>query len=150
MRINLYAQNRHTLIIDGVPISGFADGDWAQVKVEGNVAARTQGGDGPAMNLSTPQGGAITVNILPTSPALGILYSIRDSQKTNPRMFSIVLMTGTEEIIKGAGCAFGDMPQFQSGGPTMQGRQFVFECLEIQLDTSAVESVVGGFVGGLL
>ena len=26
MRLNLYAQNRHTLIIDGVPISGFADG----------------------------------------------------------------------------------------------------------------------------
>ena len=120
------------------------------MKVDGNAAARTQGGDGPSMNLSTAQGGTITVNLLPTSPALGVLYSIRDAQRVNPRMFSIVLMTGVEEVIKGAGCAFGDTPQFQSGGPTMQGRQFVFECLEIQLDTSAIESVVGGFVGALL
>ena len=149
MRVNLYAQNRHTLIIDGVPITDFAEGDWMQVKVDGNAASRTHGGDGPAMNLSTAQGGQITISLKPTSPALGTLYETRDAQST-PRMFGIVLMTGVEEVITAAGCAFGDLPQFQTGGPTMQPRQFHFECLQVQMDTSAVEAIAGGFVGGLI
>lgn len=149
-RINLYAQNRHTLIIDGIPITGFADGDWMQVKADGNAAQRTTGGDGPAMNLTVDQGGQVTINLLPTSPALGQLYGLRDVQKINPRLFSIVLMSGVEEVITAQGCAFGELPQMQTGGPTMQGRQFVFEALKITFDTSAVETIVGGFIGGLL
>jgi len=149
-RINLYAQNRHTLVVDGTPITGFADGDWLAVKVDGNVAERTQGGDGPSMNISVPQGGIITVNLLPTSPALGILYSIRDAQQLTPRLFSIVLISGVEEIIQAGGCAFGELPEFQTGGPTMKGRSFPFECSQIKLDSSGVEAVAGGLLGGLI
>lgn len=150
MRVNLYAQNRHTLIIDGFPITGFAEGDFMTVKMEGNSANRTKGGDGPAMNIATGQGGVISISLLPTSPYLGDLYAIREQQKNNPRLFSIVLMTGVEEVITAAGCAFGELPQFQSGGPSMQGRQFDIECLKIDLDQSAVESIEGGLIGGLI
>lgn len=150
MRLNLYAQNRHVLIIDGVPMSGFADGDYIDVDIEGNAAERTKGGDGPAMNLAVAQGGKISVKLLPTSPALGTLYAIRDAQKLTPRLFGIVLVSGVEEVINAAGCAFGKLPAFSTGGPTMQARGFDFECLEIKLDTSAVEAVSGGFVGGLI
>jgi hypothetical protein len=146
MRINLYAQNRHTLILDGIPITGFADGDWMQVKVDGNAAARTQGGDGPAMNLSVPQGGAITLNLLPTSPAMGALYEIRKQQVLTPRLFGIVLVTGVEEVIQAAGCAFGDLAQFATGGPTMQGRTFNIEALQIKMDGSAVEAIAGALL----
>jgi len=96
------------------------------------------------------QGGTVTINLLPTSPALGIMYAIRDAQALNPRLFGIVLMSGVEEVITAAGCAFGDLPQFQTGGPTMQGRQFLFECLKLTLDTSAVEAIAGGALGGLI
>lgn len=149
-RKNIYMQARHTLIIDGVPITGFADGDHLQIKPEGNAAARSQGGDGPAMNISVDQGGQITISLLPTSPALGTLYSLRDAQKLSPRLFGIVLMSGVEEVITGAGCAFGELPQFSTGGPTMQGRQFLFECLKIKMDSSAVEAIAGGSLGGVL
>ena len=150
MRSSLYMQQRHTIVIDGVPCSGFAEGDYIQVKLDGAAAARTQGGDGPAMNVSVDQGGQIMISLNPISPVLGVLYGIRDAQKVTPRMFSIVLMSGVEEIITASGCAFGDLPQFSTGGPTMQPRQFAFECLKIKLDTSAVEVLDGGFVGGLI
>ena len=150
MRIPLYAQGRHVLIIDGVPIQGFAEGDHIQVKLDGNAAARTLGGDGPAMNLSVAQGGKLTCSLQPVSPALGVLYALRDEQRSNPRLFSVVLMTGVEEVITASGCAFGDLAQFATGGPTQQPRAFDIECLEIKLDTSAVESIGGGFLGGLI
>jgi hypothetical protein len=149
-RINLYGQNRHVLVLDGVPISGFKDGDWIQIKDEGNAATRTHGGDGPSMNLSTYQGGQITFGLNPTSPVLGPLYALRNQQKNNPRLFSIQLITGVEEVISAAGCAFGELPQFATGGDKMSGRDILIEALQITLDTSATEAISGGLLGGLV
>ena len=145
-RINLYAQNRHTLIVDGVAIQGFAEGDFLSVKQDGNAAARTQGADGPSMNISSAQGGNITIELQPTSPALGQLYALREQQLREPRMFSIVLVSGVDETINAAGCAFGEQPQFATGGPTMQGRQFSIEALQIKMDTSETGAVEGGLL----
>jgi hypothetical protein len=149
-RINLYSQGRHIIIVDGYPLSGFAEGDFLQIKKDGNAAVRTHGGDGPSMNLSTEQGGTITLSLLPTSPALGQMYAIREGQVNNPRLFSIQMTSGVEELWSASGCAFGDMPQFTTGGPTMQPRQFSIEFLQMRMDTSAVTAVAGGLLGGLL
>jgi len=146
MRINLYAQNRHTLVLDGIPMSDFSDGDFIQIKADGNAASRTQGGDGPGMNISTDQGGSIHISLKPTSPVLGILYELRKQQQNNPRMFSFMVMTGVDEVISAMGCAFGELPQAQTGGPTMQGRQFALECLRVEWDPSGVEPAEGGMI----
>lgn len=149
-RISLYAQNRHTLILDGVPIQGFGEGDFIDIKQDGNAAERTLGADGPSMNLSTEQGGTLTIGLKPTSPAIGTMYALRKQQSRNPRLFSIVLISGVEEIISAGGCGFGDMPQFSTGGPTMQTRQFLIQSLKIDMDESAVEAIEGGILGGLI
>ena len=149
MRLNLYGQGRHSLLIDGIPVGGYADGDWLSVKENGNAGEITEGGDGPSMNLSVSQGGLITIGLFPTSKALGSIYGIRDKQRKTPRMFSILLYSGVDELIQASGCAFADLPQWASGGPKQTGRQFAFACLSIKQDTSAVEALVGGFVGGL-
>lgn len=136
-RINLYAQNRHTLIIDGVQISGFAEGDFLTVKEDGNAAVRNAGADGPSMSISTKQGGNFTLSLTPVSPALGSVYSMREKQNAIPRLFNVRLLSGVDELINFEGCAFADHPQFTTGGPTMQPRQFSFECLGITMDHSA-------------
>ena len=146
-RINLYAQDRHTVIVDGVMLSGFSEGDHIEVDVEGNAAARSLGGDGPAMNLSVKQGGKISVSLLPTSPALGQMYGIRDVQALTPRMFTVSVMTGVEEVITASGCGFGKLPAFTTGGEKMQPRKFDIECLVINMDISAVEAIAGSFFG---
>ena len=147
---NIYLQARHSLIIDGVPIQGFAEGDWMEIKLEGAAATRTKGGDGPSMNITADQGGSITISLKPTSPALGSLYGLRDAQKINPRFFSIILMSGVGEVVMASGCAMGEPAQIKGGGPAMQAREFPFECLKIGMDTSALEAVDGGFIGGLV
>ena len=147
---NIYLQQRHTVILDGVPIQGFAEGDWMGIKLEGAGASRSKGGDGPAMNVTTDQGGQITVTLNPTSPALGFFYGLRDAQKISPRFFSIIVMSGVGEVLMASGCAMGELAQIKSGGPTMQGREFVFECLKINMDTSVLEAAAGGFIGGLV
>ena len=141
MKKNIYMQGRHILLVDGIPLSGFADGDYVQIKQDGNAASRTQGGDGPQMSISVAQGGQFTISLLPTSPVLGLMYELRNAQKLNPRLISIVLMSGVEEMITASGCAFGDQPQFATGGPTMQPRQFALECLAINMDLTATELI---------
>ena len=151
MRMNLYGQGRHIVVVDGIPLTGFAEGDFISIKADGNAAQRTQGGDGPAMNLTVAQGGQVTLSLLPTSPAIGLMYQIRGAQLVNPRLFNVVVMTGVDEVITAAGCAFGDLPQLATGGPTMQARQFVFEALKIIFDPASVEAIIGGAVlGGVL
>jgi hypothetical protein len=146
MRLNLYGQNRHILVIAGVPITGFAPGDFLSVKLEGNAATRTKGADGPSMNLTTDQGGTLSVSLKPTSPALGTLYALRDAQKVNPVLFGIVLTTGVEEVISAVGCAFGELDEITTGGEEMAARKFNFECSKIILDVSGVNPVSGGLV----
>lgn len=150
MRLPLYSQNLHTLIIDGFPITGFADGDWLSVKIDGGGVTRTQGSQGPVLNRVAPQGGQITVNLLPTSRALGDVLGIREDVFSNHRLFNVALITGVEEIITALGCGFGDMPEWGSGGAVMGPRGFVLECTEIKLDASGVKNLPGGLFGGLV
>ena len=138
------------MVLAGVPMSGFGEGDWIEIKLDGNAAQRSMGGDGPSMNLSVPQGGKITIGLLPTSPVIGAMYEIRNLQSANPSMFTLSLMTGTEEIITAAGCAFGDLQQFVTGGEKMQTRKFDMECLQISLDVASVESILGDVAGSLI
>jgi hypothetical protein len=149
-RINLYGQNQHTVIWDGLPISGFMEGDFMEVECDGNEASRTLGGDGPSMNISTAQGGQVSITLMPTSPAIGPLYALREQQRSNPRLFSIVLVTGVQEVINAAGCAYAKLPKFSTGGPKMQGRQFIAECLEVSMDPTITSGASGGLLGGLL
>jgi len=150
MRIDLYAQMNNTVIVDGIPLAGFAEGDFMEIDVDGNAAQRSLGGDGPAMNLSVQQGGKISISLLPTSPAIGELYGIRNVQAVTPRLFTIVLLTGVNETIHASGCAFGKLPSFSSGADKMAARKFDFECLKVEMDTSAIEALSSGWVGGLI
>lgn len=148
MRLNFYAQNRNLVIVNGVQLPGPGDGDWIEIDLEGNEASRVHGGDGPSMSISTAQGGKITIGLLPTSPALPTMYALRDAQQTNPSLFNVQVVSGVDEVILATGCGFGKLPAFQSGGPQMRSRQFAFECMEIQMDLSAVEALNGGMLGG--
>ena len=146
MRQNLYAQNRHILIVDGQHWTGFADGDYIDFEFHGNAATRTEGGDGPSMNLSSPQGGTVTIGLKVDSPSLGSAYELRDAQRSNPRYINIQLVTGTEEVITASGCMFAKLPASRTGGPVQSPRQFVFEALLMTPDFSASESIDGGML----
>ena len=150
MRINLYAQNRHIVIVDSEHWTGFTDGDYINFEFHGNAATRTEGGDGPSMNLSAAQGGTVTIGLKVDSPSIGLAYELRKAQEKNPRFINIQLVTGTEEVITASGCMFAKLPAFRSGGPVQSPRQFVFEALLMTPDITATEAIAGGMLGGLV
>jgi len=150
MRIPLYQQGLHSIVIAGFQISDFFEGDWLEIAPKGNAASRTEGGDGPSMNYSVAQGGQITISLKPTSPALGALYSLRESQAILSVYFPISIITGVQELVIGSGCGFGELPGFTSGGTKMTVRKFLFECLSLPMDTSAVQSIIAAVAASLL
>lgn len=146
MRRRIYVQQDHSMVIDGVQITGFAEGDWLEIECEGNCVVRTEAADGADMNMIKGQGGRLTFGLLPTSKALGKVNFIRADVIANPRLFNVALLTGVREIIYASGCGFGKLPAFQTGGEVQQPRFYVIECIELDLDTSDVEKGVSSYI----
>jgi hypothetical protein len=145
MRKNLYLQANNTLVIDGISVSGFMEGDCMTIDDEGNAAQRTLGASGASMSISAYAGGKFSVILKPTSGALGKLYKLREDQKraSNRRLISITLFTGVDETISIRGAAFAKLPAISTGGEKEAARQFDFEYLEAVFDKSDVESILG-------
>ena len=152
MRKNLYLQANNTLVIDGVSITDFMEGDCITIDDEGNAAQRTLGASGPSMSISAYAGGKFSVILKATGAANGKLYAIREDQQraSNRRLLSISLFTGVDETIKITGAAFAKLPAFSTGGEKEGPRQFDFEYLKLELDKSDVESVDGSFTAANL
>ena len=143
MRSNIYLQANHTMIVNGIQLTGFFEGDIMSIEVDGNEAERTKGADGPSMNISVAQGGKIEVTLAPNSPAIGAMYAIRELQRVAPTLFGIVLMTGVSELVIAIGCAFSKLAPWTTGGPKMTGRKFSFEVLGLPMDPSPTLSIGG-------
>lgn len=150
MRINLYHQGLHTLVLNGFPITGFSEGDWLEVKVDGGYAEKTQGHAGPVLNWVAEQGGTIQISLNPTSKALGDVIGTRNEAVKSFFLFNIELLTGTQETLNAAGCAFAELPSWRSGGERSGQRQFLINCGKIVLDDSQVKPIQGGMLGGLI
>ena len=152
MRINLYSQAGHTLVVDGISITDFMEGDCITIDDEGNAAQRTLGASGPSMSISAYAGGKCSVILKATGAANGKLYALREDQQrsTTRRLFSMSLFTGVNETIRITGAAFAKLPAFSTGGEKEGPRQFDFEYLRLELDKSDVESVDGSFTAANL
>lgn len=128
----LYLQGYHVVVVDGIPLSGFDAGDFIKIRIAGGGAVILSGGDGPAMQYTVQNGGELEISVLPTGRAFLDLATLRATQfqSTDRRLFSVVIMSGVEEVFSFAGCAFGDLPEFSTGGPVMQPRTFLIKFLK--------------------
>lgn len=152
MRSNLYLQAGTTVEIDGVSVTGFNEGDCITIDDEGNAAQRTLGASGPSMSISAYAGGKCSIICKATGDANGRLYEMREAQmkSSSRRLMSITVWTGVNEIIRISGAAFGKLPAISTGGEKEGTRQYDFEYLRLELDTSDVESVDGSFTAANL
>ena len=148
-RFSLYDQKNHIVVLDGVPLSAFAEGDFLELKQDGAPAVRCFGADGPTMNFCPPAGGHLVLGLSPTSPALDDLQDLWEAQLLATRLFTTVLLSGVNEIFTAYGCAFGETPSFLTGGATIQPRQYQIEFLKIEKELASGE-IGGGFFGGLI
>ena len=122
-----YNQAEVTVIWDGIPLRGLADGDSVEVADEGGEVEKTHGTDGPGVNIATRQGGYVKVKLREDSVSQPIVQATRATQE-----FSLSGDAGiTVQIVGGTSVlhtlinAFVSVPgALSTGGPKMGSQEY--------------------------
>lgn len=79
-----YSPNDISIIVAGVPVSGFGDGDFVSAEFASDAAMMKEGADGsPAISYKRgARGGTITITLLQTSMSNNYLSSLLFAQKS--------------------------------------------------------------------
>jgi len=79
-----YSPNDIAIIVNGVPVSGYGDGDFVSAEYASDAAMLKEGADGsPAISYKRgARGGTITVTLLQTSMSNNYLSSLLFAQKS--------------------------------------------------------------------
>ncbi len=122
-RLTYYNQNTHSVIIQGVSIRDFYEGeDVIAWEPQGDLITATRGLDRNAISVGSGRPGALTLRLKPTSRSIIFLQELAEIGG-NFRLVGALVTTGVEDVLALIDAAVEDMG-FQTGGPTMQARVF--------------------------
>lgn len=126
-RTEFYNQAEHTVVIDGTALEDFAEGDDViAFEPQGDASSATRGLDRNRISFASPRPGLLTVRLKPTSPQLSRLNElVRAQESGQPRLFDVRITTGVGDVLRLTNCAVNESG-FQTGGTTMQPREFQF------------------------
>ncbi len=137
---NYYSQAEHSVVISALDgsfrrvITDFAEGDDAiAAEPLGDRVALTEGFDKTALSFSAFRGGQVTLKLKPTSPEVGFINNLFNTQSSSPTPVNITISTGVRDVVtlQNAGVS---PESFSTGGPTMQPRGYKFLGAEMKLD----------------
>lgn len=119
------------VIIDGVIITGFTDGDAISTsKNEDDVTAHVGAGGDVTFNESNDPTGTVTITLKQDSSSVPILDALHKSKK----MFSVeVNDTGNGKRISGSECRFSKTPD-ASWGNEVTGREYTILVADFKED----------------
>lgn len=134
-RTEYYSQNNHSLVIDGIAIEDFDEGDDViAFEPIGDGSSVTRGLDKNKTSFASPRPGQLTIRLKPTSPSLARLNElVRSGESGNPRLFDVQVTTGVRDVLTLTGCSINENG-WTTGGPTMQGRPYVIVAENYTLD----------------
>lgn len=78
--MRLYSQKDTKLLIDGFRVEGYMDGAPIKVTFDGGEIEKTEGTDGPGLNMATPQGGTIAFTIREDSDFYNYAVGLYEAQ----------------------------------------------------------------------
>jgi hypothetical protein len=130
----LYSQASHSVIVDGLAIEDFGDGDDAiAFEIIGDAATVTRGLDTNKPSAGGRRPGNLRVRLKPTSPSIERLEELaRQQDNGNPRTFRVTVVTGVSDVLSLRGCLI-QAAGFNTGGPVMQLREYTFVGSEYDL-----------------
>jgi len=126
-----YSQETTTLIVGGIPIVGFMDGSSITVTYDGGEVSKTEGTDGPAVNMATRQGGTITFTLQEVSPSHTALDAARNLMRFTRVGVPVVLSTGAGLVYTLTGAVLSNPGQLATGGKTQGGIQYTITGTDI-------------------
>jgi len=95
----IYNQKLVKLIIDGFKISGLFEGASVTVRFDGGEVEKTQGTDGPGMNVATMQGGALIFQLQELSNGHDFLWALSEKQQLGFPGVTAIATLGTGAIV---------------------------------------------------
>ncbi len=124
----VYSQANTKVFVDGVLVRGFMDGASITCTYDGGEIEKTEGCDGPGLNMARRQGGTIKFTLRETSPSVPILSALSHLQFMADIVSPIVI-----EVITGGGlsytmveCLIQQPGELSTGDKKTGGVEFTF------------------------
>lgn len=142
-----YSQAACFVVANGRTITDFYEGeDSIAVVPDGDQITRTKGLGGAKLSVASYIAGDITIKLKPTSPECTYLDSLAMQQAESPILFDVTITTGVNEVVNLSKCML-NIRQHNTGGATMQVKEYSFIGSDLQIDTSAGADSLNGLPG---
>ena len=136
-RNSFYNRATTTLVIDGVTVKGVAEGNAIRILEEADGSTTRKGLDRALTNINNDGRGRLEVDLLPSSPYLGVLEGIRRRQNEGTgRILDGAVRTGMNELYKLQGMALARRGDIQTAGEEGQNRTAIFTIERVVGDES--------------
>lgn len=148
----VYNQKQISVTVAGVALQDFMDGASIIITHDGGEVAKTQGTDGPGVNLATNQGATLQVTLREDSRSRAFLQSLRLRQENGGDGVTIVVRTGVNVLHLMPESFISQPAALNTGDKQMGGLQYTFISAQESVSNLAVDltvSQVAGAVAGL-
>ena len=140
----VYNQNEVTVTIDGVQIQDFFEGAPIVYTWDGGEVQKTEGTDGPGINIATNQGSTLQLTLRETSRSLTFLQGIRMLQENGGPGVVIVLRTGAEILLTMLAAFMSRPGQLSTGDKQQGGIEYTFVSADETISGLMVSTVGSG------
>lgn len=121
-----------TVIIDGIPVLGFASGDAIKITPNAEGASIEVGLSGAVTAFSTDQSGEFEIDLMPTSFYLDVAAGLWTAQKTMAaRLLDAQILTSAGEPYRLVGMSISDIGAIATGGKAVSARTIKFKVQQI-------------------
>lgn len=119
MARTVYSQKNISVTVDGTTIQGFADGASIAVVHDGGEVEKTQGTDGPGINIASDQGMTLRFTLRETSPSHEFLRSLKRRQANGGSGVTVIMRTGVDVLHTLSDAYISNPSELSSGDKTM-------------------------------
>lgn len=96
----IYGQKNSRILINGKQITGFMDGATIKVSFDGGEVDKTEGTDGPGLNVATDQGGTISFTLRETTNDYQYLLRLWKQEEQNVGYtINCTFMSGSQIVL---------------------------------------------------
>jgi hypothetical protein len=128
----VYSQANTKVLVNGFEIRGFMDGTPITCTFDGGEIEKTEGCDGPALNMARRQGGTIKFIVRENSPSYLFLEGLQRAQYMADTALpcNVNVITGGGRIYELANCLIQQPGELATGDKKVGGIEFtIVGCL---------------------
>ena len=134
-----YNQKTHSIALDGVSIVGLFSGTPIVVTTDGGEVTKTQGTDGPSINIATQQGGTIQFTLRQTSQSRKFLRDLHKRQIEGGAGVSAVVFDGAKAVYRLNDCYLSAPGEVSTGDKEQPGIQYTITGMTMDEDNLDME-----------